>query len=370
MKKILISVLVLGFMVPLFASASFEKSLKLGSQGSSVIELQDFLKDQGDYNGKSDGVFGPGTKKGVIAFQIANNLKGDGYFGLASRAKASEVSVNTNADSNATELQETGSIATTSSVPGCDIGAKYSTTTGQPCNMTIIPIAGLPDGCVAISGYSITTGQKCSSTTPQPVADAGTLAQISALTDQITALTQQLQDQSKNLTNGLNAVALNTASVAQNTTPPPPFVSQSVTLEGEKDSSFQDVNFSGNINNVKMASFFLRNTGSQKVNIKRLIFSFTDSEGNTLSSSSSPSFISFSDLHISAYGCDTQDEQSGTCYSGFQQGNYKNTWNSNFILNPGEVKVIDLFTAFNDYSGSYHDGIVSTKLQATGITVQ
>jgi len=80
--------------IPTFSFASFDTSLKYGSSGSAVIELQNFLKDQGLFSGKADGKFGLITKKAVIAFQLANKLSGDGAFGPLSRKIANSLSLN------------------------------------------------------------------------------------------------------------------------------------------------------------------------------------------------------------------------------------------------------------------------------------
>ena len=70
MKKILLSIFVLSLLVPVFAFASFDTSLKYGSKGSAVTELQDFLQNQGVYSGKVDGWFGLGTLKAELAINI------------------------------------------------------------------------------------------------------------------------------------------------------------------------------------------------------------------------------------------------------------------------------------------------------------
>ena len=49
---------------------------KQGSSGPDVLDLQQKLKDLGfDPNGV-DGIFGPGTKAAVIAFQQSRGLQG------------------------------------------------------------------------------------------------------------------------------------------------------------------------------------------------------------------------------------------------------------------------------------------------------
>lgn len=57
--------------------------LKDGARGGEVKEVQRRLKQWGYYKGSIDGVYGPVTKKAVIAFQKKNGLKADGVVGKA-----------------------------------------------------------------------------------------------------------------------------------------------------------------------------------------------------------------------------------------------------------------------------------------------
>src|SRR5260370_23529485 len=61
-------------------------TLKQGSSGPDVTNLQQKLKDLGfDPNGV-DGNFGPGTRDAVIAFQQSKGLQADGIAGPATLA--------------------------------------------------------------------------------------------------------------------------------------------------------------------------------------------------------------------------------------------------------------------------------------------
>jgi hypothetical protein len=60
---------------------NFSLTLKNGSKGNDVVELQKFLKNAGYYFGNVDGIFGNKVKTALIKFQIANNLKSDGIVG-------------------------------------------------------------------------------------------------------------------------------------------------------------------------------------------------------------------------------------------------------------------------------------------------
>ena len=172
MKKIILSVFVLSILLPTLAFASFDVSLKYGSRGEAVIELQDFLQDQGFLKGNTDGRFGLGTRKAVISFQKANGLKGDGYFGLGSRAKANFILATELKPSEDAEQAETATITpatisaptnttTTSTVDGCTSSVGFSPTTGASCATSVMTATTYPAGCSSTLGFSSTTGQAC-----------------------------------------------------------------------------------------------------------------------------------------------------------------------------------------------------------------
>jgi peptidoglycan hydrolase-like protein with peptidoglycan-binding domain len=62
-------------------------SLKFGSTGLQVIELQQRLRDKGFNPGAIDGDFGENTKAAVKAFQRSVGLKDDGIVGTQTRTK-------------------------------------------------------------------------------------------------------------------------------------------------------------------------------------------------------------------------------------------------------------------------------------------
>jgi hypothetical protein len=188
MKKILLSVFVLSILLPTLAFASFDTSLKYGSRGDAVIELQDLLIAQGFLKGNSDGRYGLVTLNAVKAFQTANGLSSDGYFGKASRTKASSILADQLQSSNTAEQADTGTVATTSIVAGCTLTSAFSPTTGQPCSSTTQPTTpNLPAGCTSTYGFSITTGQACNgiATTVQQIQQ--TVQQIAQNTTPIDA---------------------------------------------------------------------------------------------------------------------------------------------------------------------------------------
>ena len=75
---------------------SFTRDLTLGSQGSDVTCLQNYLTSTGhfSFSGGSTGYFGSITRSAVAAWQAANGVApAAGYFGAISRAKYSSVAV-------------------------------------------------------------------------------------------------------------------------------------------------------------------------------------------------------------------------------------------------------------------------------------
>lgn len=89
MKKFLIIIVL--FLVPLVSSASFDANLKYGSKGQSVKEVQEFLTDQGVYNGPITGNFYSLTLKGIKNFQVAQNLTVSGKWGQPERDTANRL---------------------------------------------------------------------------------------------------------------------------------------------------------------------------------------------------------------------------------------------------------------------------------------
>lgn len=64
----------------------FTATLRIGDSGEAVKQLQKKLKELSFFFGTIDGKFGPETKRGLIAFQVANNLTADGVAGPKTNA--------------------------------------------------------------------------------------------------------------------------------------------------------------------------------------------------------------------------------------------------------------------------------------------
>src|ERR1043166_3291787 len=101
-------------------------TLKQGSSGPDVQDLQQKLKDLGfDPNGV-DGNFGPGTKAAVIAFQQSQGLQADGMAGPATLGALQAATAGTSiggggGSDDATAASNAG--AATATAPGLNLAA-------------------------------------------------------------------------------------------------------------------------------------------------------------------------------------------------------------------------------------------------------
>ena len=83
-------------------------TLKSGSKGEAVKELQRRLKELGYYKSTIDGEYGSGTKSAVLAFQKKNGLTQNGIADAATQKK-----LNSSSAISATEKEETADTTTT-----------------------------------------------------------------------------------------------------------------------------------------------------------------------------------------------------------------------------------------------------------------
>jgi len=115
MKKLIIAFVLL--LTPFFASASIDKNLSYGLKNDSdVMELQEFLTNDGCYNGLTRGNFLMLTLKGVKCFQTkyhdeisalaGYSIKSSGFVGSGTRAFINQKLEEELADSNAEANQE------------------------------------------------------------------------------------------------------------------------------------------------------------------------------------------------------------------------------------------------------------------------
>ncbi len=116
------------------ASMSFTMNLTVGSTGSQVTALQQWLIAKGySIPAGATGYFGAQTRSAVAAWQAASGISpAAGYFGPISRAKLNAAGGSTT------------TTTTTTTVAGCAAGAMYSSTTGQACGTSTAtgPLSG------------------------------------------------------------------------------------------------------------------------------------------------------------------------------------------------------------------------------------
>lgn len=89
MKKIVL----LALALPSIAfGATFSHNLSYGTTATDVSQLQQFLADEGLYNGPITATFGPLTETALIAFQKQEGITpATGFFGSITRADASTI---------------------------------------------------------------------------------------------------------------------------------------------------------------------------------------------------------------------------------------------------------------------------------------
>lgn len=110
MNKIILTVLSL-LLLPLTSQAYFDSSLKLGTTGPAVTELQEFLISEECLSVNPTGYFGFLTLKGVKCFQTKHGIDPvSGFFGVLSRTKAKEIVAREVEASSADEINEIGAV--------------------------------------------------------------------------------------------------------------------------------------------------------------------------------------------------------------------------------------------------------------------
>ena len=133
--------------------------LKQGSSGPDVISLQQKLKDLGfDPNG-TDGNFGPGTRRAVIAFQQSKGLQADGIGGPATLAALDNASASDGATTDSTSGSTTAAAGDDSETnaeltPVTSSGAGALNLNGLTGKLPAEVIAQIPD---TAAEFGITT---------------------------------------------------------------------------------------------------------------------------------------------------------------------------------------------------------------------
>jgi peptidoglycan hydrolase-like protein with peptidoglycan-binding domain len=108
MKKNTLFIFGLFVFLPLLTYASIDQNLKYGSQGTEVMELQDFLTSKGFLSAQTSGNFFSLTRNAVVAYQRSIGLPATGFVGPLTRTKINNELSLANASSIAGEISETG----------------------------------------------------------------------------------------------------------------------------------------------------------------------------------------------------------------------------------------------------------------------
>ncbi len=106
---IVLAVLILATLITVFVTANHASAatVKVGSKGTVVKNIQTKLKRWGYYTGSVDGIFGAKTKAAVQYFQRKNGLTADGIVGNAT-AKAMGISLTSGTASTGTTTKPSG----------------------------------------------------------------------------------------------------------------------------------------------------------------------------------------------------------------------------------------------------------------------
>ncbi len=124
-------------------TASFSRSLTMGSKGSDVTALQNWLISKGyTIPAGATGYFGAQTRTALAAYQAANGISpAAGYFGPITMK-----AVNAGGSTTTT---------TTTTTTGCAAGAAFSSTTGQACGTSTTTTGHLTGGEGSLDNFKI-----------------------------------------------------------------------------------------------------------------------------------------------------------------------------------------------------------------------
>src|SRR5581483_1382028 len=100
--------ILLAILLPAISLADITANLKYGSQGTQVVELQEFLIEKGFLLTKASGYFFSLTRNAVEQFQESVGLPNTGYVGVLTRGQINSAIAMENASSTEAEIAETG----------------------------------------------------------------------------------------------------------------------------------------------------------------------------------------------------------------------------------------------------------------------
>ncbi len=151
MKKAIFIASLLAVIVPSVAFADFDTSLKYGSRGPKVQEVQEFLIDQGYMTGTATGNFYSITLRAVKAFQSAQAIQPvSGFWGPLSRAAGQAILdqelAQSNLEASTTPVVVPQQATTTQNAPQSPAIAPPQAPATQPApsGVTLAPVAPQP----------------------------------------------------------------------------------------------------------------------------------------------------------------------------------------------------------------------------------
>ncbi len=109
----------------------FTKNLSYGTTGTAVSQLQQFLKDEGLFNGSISATFGSATRSALITFQKQEGISTTGSFGTLTRADANKILNN-----NAQWLTTLSNNNSYTNVNGNTVHSPASSSNGIPAGAT------------------------------------------------------------------------------------------------------------------------------------------------------------------------------------------------------------------------------------------
>lgn len=175
---------------PTSGSSDIRPTLKLGSQGAAVSELQSLLKLLGYYTGAVDGSYQDSTAKAVSAFQQAVQLQPDGIAGAETWSRLLPKPPVQATASPATASPATASPATASPAPvSANVipsGATLSPAMTQPTAPPAAPTSPAP-------GYSPAAPAVAAPTTSSAVSSAEPVLRRGMEGESVTQLQTRLQ---------------------------------------------------------------------------------------------------------------------------------------------------------------------------------
>lgn len=137
-----------------------DNTLRLGSRGDAVKELQNSLNNKGYWSGQADGIFGQLTHQAVVKFQKSSGLQADGIVGTQTKKALSS-----NNNNSSTTPSRAGS-NTTKAISGKTVS--MVATAYCPCDKCNYPWGGYPSylghplkkGIIAVDPNVIPLGTK------------------------------------------------------------------------------------------------------------------------------------------------------------------------------------------------------------------